>query len=78
MLDRAITSFGNGDMKFFDWLAKNDARYRGIADILDTMIATRNDVAHGTFLRRVTLREVQTYRAIIYRLIGKIEVFRNA
>lgn len=76
-LDRAISQFGNCGLSFFNWLTKNCPRYRGIPDLLDSLIALRNDVAHGTFNRRVTLREARIYRVAVYRLIVKIEEYRK-
>jgi hypothetical protein len=77
-LDRAVSQFGNCGLSFFNWLSKNYPRYRGIPDLLDSLIALRNDVAHGTFNRRVTLREARVYRVAIYRLVGKIEEYQKA
>ena len=77
-LDRAVSQFGKGGLSFFNWLTKNYPRYRGISDLLDSMIALRNDVAHGTFNRRVTFREVRVYRTAVYRLVGRIEAYQKA
>ncbi len=77
-IDRAVSQFGNCGLSFFNWLSKNCPRYRGIEDLLDSVIALRNDVAHGTFIRRVTLREIRVYRVAIYRLIGKIDAYERA
>jgi hypothetical protein len=77
-IDRTISQFGTCGMSFLNWLMKNCPRYRGIADLLDSAIALRNDVAHGTFNRRLTLREVRLYRAAIYRLVGRIEEYQKA
>ena len=74
-LDQAISRFGNGEMRFFNWLAKHHPRFRGIEDRLNVLIATRNDVAHGTFERRLTMRDTRIYRVLIYRMIGKIEIY---
>jgi hypothetical protein len=63
---------------FFNWLEKNHPRYRGLSDLLNIVIDTRNDVAHGTFLRRLTLREVRVHRVLVYRLIAKIESYMDA
>jgi len=75
VLNRAISAYGNCDLSFFNWLSRNFPQYQGIEDVINTIIATRNDVAHGTFLRRVTLRDVRIYRVVVYRLIGRIELF---
>jgi hypothetical protein len=40
--------------------------------------ALRNDVAHGSFNRRTTFREVRLYRIPIYRLVTKIEEYQDA
>jgi hypothetical protein len=77
-LDRAVSQFGNCGLSFFNWLSKNCPRYRGIPDLVDSLIALRNDVAHGTFNRRVTLREARVYRAAVCRLVGKIEEYQKA
>ena len=77
-LDRAVSQFGDCGLSFFNWLSKNCPRYRGIPDLLDSLIALRNDVAHGTFNRRVTLREARVYRVAVYRCIGKIEKYLKA
>jgi hypothetical protein len=74
-IDKAISQLKPSGMKFSDWLFKNRPRYRGIFDTLDTVIATRNDVAHGTFQRRVTVRDVRQYRVLVCRLIGKMEEY---
>jgi hypothetical protein len=74
-LNSAISRFGNGEMRFFDWLAKHHPRFRGVEDQLDVLIATRNDVAHGTFERRLTMRDTRIYRVLVYRMIAKIEIY---
>ena len=74
-LNQAISRFGNGEMRFFDWLAKHYPRFRGIEDQLNILIATRNDVAHGTFERRLTMRDTRIHRVLIYRMISKIEIY---
>lgn len=76
-IDRAVSQFGTFGMSFFNWLLKNCPRYRGITDLLDSAVALRNDVAHGTFNRRLTLREVRVYRVAIYRLVTKIEEYQK-
>jgi hypothetical protein len=76
-IDRAISQFGNCGLSFFNWLLKNCPRYRGIPDLLDNLIALRNDVAHGIFNRRLTLREARIYRAAVYRLVSKIEEYQK-
>jgi hypothetical protein len=65
-------------MSFFNWLAKYYPRFRGVEDTLNIIVATRNDVAHGTFERRVTMRDTRLYRALIYRLLAKIEIYIEA
>jgi len=77
-LDRAVSRFGNCGMTFFSWIAKYYPRYRGVEDALNVLIATRNDVAHGTFERRLTMREIRIYRLLVYRLIAKIEEYVGA
>jgi RiboL-PSP-HEPN len=77
-IDRAVSQFGNCGLSFFSWLSRNYPRYRGIDDLLDSAIALRNDVAHGTFNRRVTLRELRVYRVAIYRMIGRIDEYESA
>jgi hypothetical protein len=77
-LDRTLSRYGKCGMSFFNWLSKYYPSFRGIEDTLNILIATRNDVAHGTFERRVTIRDTRLYRALIYRLIGKIEVYVEA
>jgi len=77
-LDRAISRFGNCGMTFFIWLAKHYPRFRGVEDPLNVLIATRNDVAHGTFERRLTMRETRVYRVMVYRMIAKIELYMGA
>jgi rRNA processing protein Gar1 len=77
-IDRAVSQFGNCGLSFFNWLSRDYPRYRGIADLLDSAIALRNDVAHGTFNRRVTLRDLRIYRVAVYRLIGRIEAYERA
>lgn len=77
-IDRAVSQFGKGEMSFFNWLLKNYPRYRGVTDLLDSLVALRNDVAHGTFHRRLTLRDVRIYRVAIYRLVAKIEEYQVA
>jgi hypothetical protein len=77
-IDRAISQFGNCELSFFNWLSKYCPRYRGMSDLLDSIIALRNDVAHGSFNRRTTLREVRLYRIAIYRLISKFGEYQNA
>jgi hypothetical protein len=74
-LNQAISRFGIGEMRFFNWLAKHYPRYRGVEDQLDVLIATRNDVAHGTFERRLTMHDTRIYRVLIYRMIAKIEIY---
>lgn len=78
MLDRAISRYGKCGMTFFNWLSKRHPRFRGVEDALNIIIATRNDVAHGTFERRVTMRETRIYRVLIYRLIAKIEPYMES
>ncbi len=75
VLDRVISRFGKCGMSFFNWLSKNHPRYRGIEDSLNIMIDTRNDVVHGGFRRRVTIRDVRLQRVLVYRMIGKIQPF---
>ena len=77
-IDRAVSQLGTCGLSFFNWLLKNCPRYRGITDLLDSAVALRNDVAHGTFNRRLTLREVRVYRAAVYRLVGRIEEYQKA
>lgn len=77
-IDRAVSQFGSCGLSFFNWLRKNYPRYRGMPDLLDSLIALRNDVAHGTFNRRLTLREARVYRAAVYRLVRKIEEYQQA
>ncbi len=74
-LDRTLSRYGKCGMSFFNWLAKYYPRFRGVEDTLNIIIATRNDVAHGTFERRITMRDTRLYRALIYRLLAKIEVY---
>jgi hypothetical protein len=77
-IDRAVSQFGSSGLSFFNWLYKTCPRYRGVDDLLDSAIALRNNVAHGTFNRRVTLRDARVYRVAIYRLIGRIEAYQSA
>lgn len=77
-IDRAVSQFGNCGLSFFNWLSKNCPRYRGMPDLLDSLIALRNDAAHGTFNHRLTLRDARLYRAAIYRLVGKFEDYQKA
>jgi hypothetical protein len=77
-IDRAVSQFGNCGLSFFNWLSRNYPRYRGIDDLLDSAIALRNDIAHGMFNRRVTLRELRVYRVAVYRLIGRIDAYGKA
>ena len=77
-LNQAVSRLGNSEMKFFDWLAKHHPRFRGAEDQLNVLIATRNDVAHGTFERRLTMRETRIFRVLIYRLVEKIEAYTGA
>ncbi|MBA3915204.1 MAG: hypothetical protein H0X25_15415 [Acidobacteriales bacterium] len=74
-LDRAISQFRSDGMKFSDWLYKNHSEYRDIFDRLDNAIRARNETAHGKIGQRLTLRDVRTYRAIIYRLIQKADEY---
>jgi len=74
-LDRTISRYGKHGMTFFNWLAKYYPRFRGIDDALNILIATRNDVAHGTFERRLTMRDTRIYRVLVYRLILKIKLY---
>jgi len=74
-LDRAISQFRPDGMKFSDWLHRHHARYRGIFDVLDNAIRLRNEAAHGLIGQRITLRDVQTYRIIIYRLVPKADEY---
>lgn len=77
-LDRTLSRYGKCGMAFFDWLAKHYPRFRGVSDTLDIVIATRNDVAHGAFERRLTMRDTRLYRVLIYRLLTKIELYVEA
>jgi hypothetical protein len=77
-LDRTISRYYTGGMSFFNWLAKHYPKYRGIEDPLNILIATRNDVAHGTFERRLTIRDTRLYRVLVYRLITKIGFYTGA
>jgi len=77
-LDRTISRYDNCGMTFFNWLARFYPRFRGIEDPLNILIATRNDVAHGTFERRLTMRDARTYRVLVYRLIAKIDLYVGA
>ena len=77
-LNRTLSRFSKCRMSFFDWLAKNYPEFRGVEDTLNIMIATRNDVAHGSFERRVTMRDTRIYRALVYRLLAKIEFYIEA
>lgn len=77
-LNRVVSRFGNVEMRFFDWLAKHYPRFRGVEDQLNILISTRNDVAHGTFERRLTMRDTRIYRVLIYRMIAKIEIYTAA
>lgn len=74
-LDRTISHYGKCGMTFFDWLAKHYPAFRGVGDALNIIIATRNDVAHGSFERRVTMRDTRLHRVLIYRMIAKIELY---
>lgn len=77
-LDRTLSRYGKCGMSFFDWLSKHYSRYRGVEDTLNIIIATRNDVAHGTFERRVTMRDTRIYRILIYRMLAKIVSYIKA
>lgn len=77
-LGRTLSRYGKCGMSFFNWLAKYYPRFRGVEDTLNIIVATRNDVAHGTFERRVTMRDTRLYRALIYRLLAKIEIYIEA
>lgn len=77
-LDRAISQFGGGKLKFSDWIDKNYPKYRGIFDLLDNAIEIRNDVAHGKIDRRVTLREARIYVVAVYRLMLKADEYLEA
>jgi hypothetical protein len=77
-LNRTLSRFSKCGMSFFDWLAKNYPEFRGVEDTLNIMIATRNEVAHGSFERRVTMRDTRLYRALVYRLPAKIELYIEA
>lgn len=68
VLDRIISRHSACEMSFFNWLSKFHPKYRGLGDALDITISTRNDVAHGTFERRVTLRDVRKFRVWVERL----------
>lgn len=74
-LDRAISQFRSDGMKFSDWLYKDHAPYRGVFDVLDNAIRLRNEAAHGQIGQRITFRDVQTYRIIIYRLVQKADEY---
>lgn len=74
-IDKAISQLRPHEMRFSDWLHKNHPRYRGMFDVLDTIIATRNDVAHGLLQRRITFREARQYRVLVCRLVSKIEEY---
>lgn len=65
-------------LSFFNWINRNHPKYRGLEDALNIVIDTRNDVAHGTFERRLTLRDVRIQRVLIFRLIAKMEPCMNA
>ena len=78
VLDRIISRHSACELGFFDWLGKFHEKYRGLADALDIIIATRNDVSHGTFARRVTLRDVRGFRVLVYRMIAMIEPYVRA
>jgi hypothetical protein len=75
VLDRIISYHSACELSFFDWLSKFHAKYRGLADALDIVIATRNDVCHGTFARRVTMRDVRKFRVLVYRMVAMIEPY---
>lgn len=77
-LNKVLSRFSKCNMSFFDWLARYYPEFRGVEDTLNVIIATRNDVAHGTFERRVTLRDTRLYRVLIYRLIARIEPYIDA
>ncbi len=74
-LDRAISQFRPDGMKFSDWLYRNHPEYRDIFDRLDNAIRARNEAAHGQIEQRLTLRDVRTYRVIIYRLVQKADEY---
>jgi hypothetical protein len=75
VLDRIISRYSACELNFLNWLNKLHPKYRGLSDVLDIVIAVRNDVAHGTFSRRITLHDVRQYRVLIYRMIGMIEPY---
>ena len=77
-LDQTISLYGKCGMTFFNWLAKNYPTFRGVEDALNIIIATRNDVAHGTFERRLTLRDMRLHRVLVYRLISRIAIYMEA
>ena len=74
-LNRAISQFRQDGMRFTDWLYKNYPSYRDIFAVLDNAIRLRNEAAHGQIGQRLTLRDVRTYRATIYRLVQKADEY---
>lgn len=74
-IDRAISQFRPDGMRFSDWLSANFDRYREAFERLDNAIRVRNEVAHGRIEQRLTLRDVRSYRALIYRLVQKADEY---
>jgi hypothetical protein len=74
-LNRAISQFRPDGMRFSDWLYKNHPSYRDVFDLIDNAIQLRNEAAHGQIRQRATLRDVRTYRAVVFRLVQKADEY---
>ncbi len=74
-IDRALAQFREDGAGFFSWLSSQHPGYSDYFVRVNSAIKVRNEVAHGSFVTRLTIEEVRRHRATLSLVVLRAENF---